>query len=479
MVQKIYLAGEWIKTDKTKDVINPYSQEIVDSVYVADVNYLDKAVNSALKVYEKTKKLKTYQKSEALKFIASELSKRKEELAKILSEESGKPITEALGEIDRGVSTFNQASEVLNTWTGEIMNLDITPVSGDRQGIIKRFPMGVIFGISPYNFPLNLVAHKVAPAIATGNPIILKPASSTPLTALKLAEIFDKTNLPKEMFQVIMSDRETADKLIDDPRISMLSFTGSPEVGWDMKNRAGKKKVVLELGGDAVVYVHRDADIDFAIDRLLIGGFANAGQICISVQRLLVHEEIYDKFINKFIESVKELKVGNQLDKETKVGPMIDSKNTRRILDWISEAKDSGAKILLGGNDLGNNLVEPTLIENPKKNINITKKEAFGPIVNIYKVSNSKEAFEKINESDFGLQTGIFTNNQQVIFDSFEDLDVGGVIVNDIPTFRVDNMPYGGVKDSGFGREGLKYAMEDMTELKVMVINRNKRYENE
>lgn len=474
MPQKIYVAGKWIATKNTFKIINPYNQQVVEEVYQADKSLLEQAVQSATKVFEITKKLPTYQKTTALFLIASELEKQRDVFAKTIALESGKPLKYSLGEVDRAVSTFRLAGEVLDTMHGEVLPLDITQSSGNKLGIVKRFPIGPVFGISPFNFPLNLVSHKVAPALATGNPIILKPASATPLTALKLAELFDKTNLPKEMLQVIPCDRETADLLVEDQRFAMISFTGSPVVGWELKKRAGKKKVVLELGGDAAVYIHKDADIDFAVKRCLMGSFAYAGQVCISIQRIFIHETVYDNFLNKLLKGVKDdLKIGDQLDLKTDVSAMIDAKNVDRIMQWIEEAKKAGAKILIGGTKTEHTIVMPTVLENPPPSCSIVKEEAFGPIVNVYKVKNSQEAFEKINSSKFGLQTGIFTNNHTVIYDGFEKLEVGGVVINDVPTFRADNMPYGGIKDSGFGREGLKYAIEDMTELKLLVINRD------
>ncbi|MBT7297088.1 aldehyde dehydrogenase family protein [Candidatus Woesearchaeota archaeon] len=474
MINKIFVGGKWIKTKNSIDIVNPYNNKKISSVYIADKSILNTAIKSAVNVFEETKSLLTYQRSEALLFISNELNRRRNEIAKTLSKESGKPLKYAFGEVTRAASTFKVASEVINTQGGEVMPLDITPASGNRFGVIKRFPIGPIFGICPFNFPLNLVAHKVAPAIASGNPIIIKPASKVPLTALILADIFDKTKLPKETLQIIPCDRKTADEFISDERIKMISFTGSVPIGWDIKNRSGKKKVVLELGGDAAVYIDESADMDYAVKRCVIGAFAYSGQVCISIQRMFIHEKIYDEFILKFVKEVKKLIIGNPILENTDISSIIDSKNTKRILNWIDDARLNGSNIIYGGKfDKKNNTILPTIIENPSANCLIMKNEAFAPIVNVFKVKDGTVAIKKINASQFGLQAGIFTNPHELIMKAFDDLDVGGLVINDVPTFRVDNMPYGGVKDSGFGREGVKFAIDDMTEIKIMVINQN------
>ena len=475
MARKIYVGGKWVETERKMEVLNPYDGSVIDEVFFADEKTFESAVQHAEKIFAKTRALPVHEKTKALFFISSEFARRKEDIARTITLESGKPIKEARAEVDRTVSVFRLAAEVIDTMHGEVIPLDITPASGNRLGIVKRFPIGPILGIPPFNFPLNLVSHKVAPAIASGNPIVIKPASATPLTALKMAEIVDETGLPKGMLQVLPADRKTADRFIEDERFAMLSFTGSPEVGWKLKNRAGKKKVVLELGGDAGVYVHKDADIDYAVERCAFGAFANAGQICISVQRILLHKDIYDDFMEKFIKKVGGLKVANPLEDDTDVGPLIDEKNAKRVLEWIEEAKRAGAEVAIGGASPSSGIVMPTVIISPPKTCSIVKNEAFGPIVNVYKAESAEDALKKLNETRFGLQAGIFTNSNQLAFDAFEKLDVGGVVINDVPTFRVDNMPYGGIKDSGFGREGLKYAIEEMTEPKILVVNRNAR----
>lgn len=473
MDAKLFLNGKWKTTGNTIPVTNPFDGSVVGNVHLAGKNEFEEALASAVETFEISRKLPTHTRAGALRFISQKLEEKREDLARTITLESGKPIKDSRSEVDRSVVVFRLASEVLDTDSGEVMPLDITDVSENRLGIIKKFPIGPVFGISPFNFPLNLVSHKVAPAIATGNPIILKPASSTPLSALKLAEIFEMTDLPPGMFQVLPCPREVADDFLGDERFKMVSFTGSAGVGWDIKQKSEKKRVVLELGGDAGVYINEDANIEHAVDRVLLGSFAFSGQICISVQRILVHERIFDDFMERFLDKLKQLKIGDPMDETTDLGPMIDKKNSSRILSWIEQALDQGTELLAGGKMDRRGFVEPTVLKEPPESCLIVSEEAFAPIVNVYPVKSPIEALERLNRSDYGLQAGIFTNNHELIMRSFEELEVGGVIINDIPTFRVDNMPYGGVKDSGLGREGLKYAMEEMTEPRIMVINRD------
>ncbi len=475
MVQKIYADGKWIAANSKLEVKNPYNGKLVDTTYNADDKIFEQAVKAAVKIFPKARKLKAYERSDALFQISKAIEKNRDKIGKLICLESGKNITSAEGEATRAVSTFKLAAEYTDTQEGDVQPLDITKGSGDRMGIIRRYPIGPIFGIAPFNFPLNLAAHKVAPALAAGNPIIIKPASATPLSALYLARLFDKTDLPKQMLQVLPCTRLTANKYVEDERFAMVSFTGSPVVGWDMKKRAGKKKVVLELGGNAGVYIHKDADLDYAVDRTVLGAFAYSGQVCISVQRILVHKDIYDKFTKKFVAKVKKLKVGDPAKPSTDISPIINKKHVKRIMDWIEEAKKKGAKLLTGGKVVRGNTIAPTVLGETPPICMIMREEAFAPIVNVHPVKNAAQALKALNDSKYGLQAGVFTNNHDLVWEAFNDLEVGGVVINDVPTFRVDNMPYGGVKDSGFGREGLKYAIEDMTELKVMVLNRNNR----
>ncbi|MBX6723443.1 MAG: aldehyde dehydrogenase family protein, partial [Dactylosporangium sp.] len=382
---------------------------------------------------------------------------------------------DARGETMRAVSTFRRAAEEARRFGGELLPLDVTPAAEGRVGITRRYPIGVIAGISPFNFPLNLACHKVAPAIAVGCPIVLKPASKVPLSALLLAEVVEGTAWPKGAFSVVPANRTVGDLLVTDPRFAMLSFTGSPAVGWDMKERCGpKKKVVLELGGNAGMLVDRGADIDLAARRGVVGAFSYAGQVCISVQRIFVHDSEADAFEAKFLERVRALRIGDPMDEANDLGPMIDEKAARRTQEWVDEAVAAGARVLAGGRVDAKNpkLFPPTVLTNVRKGLRIECEEAFAPVVILERVKSFEEGLARLNDSHFGLQAGVFTNDLGHAWQAFDALDVGGVIINDVPTFRVDNMPYGGVKDSGFGREGLRYAMEDMTELRVMVVNR-------
>ena len=469
MAKPFYLNGEWKKSDEELRVYNPFNQEPIDSIHLASAQDMETAISSAQNLFQNKSLLSTYQRSEILLQIASLIKEKKKVLSETISLESGKPLTEAEVEVERSVNVFSLAAHHLNSQKEDIIPLDVNPFSENRMGLVKRFPIGPILGIAPFNFPLNLVSHKVAPALATGNPIIIKPSSDTPLTALLLAKIIDQTSLPQGSFQVIPCQRELANEMIEDPRLALISFTGSGKVGWGIKNRCGKKKVLLELGGDAAVYLHDDAPLDYAVDRCILGAFAFAGQICISVQRIFLHEKIYEDFKKSFVEKASALKVGNPLQRDTKVGPLITEKESKRIAEWVQEAVQKGARLLCSKEgDKG--FYYPTVLENVPSDCRLFKEEVFGPVVYLEKVNSPKEAFQKINQSQFGLQAGLFTNRQDILFEAFRTLQVGGVIANDIPTFRVDNMPYGGVKNSGYGREGVPYAMQHMTEERLLVL---------
>jgi glyceraldehyde-3-phosphate dehydrogenase (NADP+) len=373
-------------------------------------------------------------------------------------------------EASRAVSTFQIAAEEAKRLGGEILPLDLSPETQKRWGIVRRFPIGPIAGITPFNFPLNLVAHKVAPALATGNPVILRPASQVSLTSLHLANIIDQTGCVPGEFNAVPSDYEAAEVLLDDERVKKVTFTGSPAIGWELKKRAYKKRVTLELGGNAAVVIEPDANLDFALPRTILGAFAYSGQICISIQRIYLHKKIYDRFMADFIKETKKLEIGDPLLEKTDIGPMINLDAAIQTEEWINEALENGARILCGGKRNAT-MVEPTVLENVNPNLRISCQEAFAPIAVVFPYEDFGEAIEEVNNSIYGLQAGIFTNNLKKAFHAYEMLDVGGVIVNDIPTFRIDHMPYGGVKESGFGREGIKYAIEEMTELKLMAIN--------
>jgi acyl-CoA reductase-like NAD-dependent aldehyde dehydrogenase len=366
--------------------------------------------------------------------------------------------------------TFSDAAEECKRLRGEYLPLDYEAASQGRWGIVRRFPLGVILGISPFNFPLNLVAHKIAPALAAGNSIIIKPASQTPLSALRLVQEIINTGWPPGTVQVLPMDSANAHLLVEDNRIKMLTFTGSPAVGWGLKKEAGYKRVTLELGGNAGVIVHHDADLEYAATRCASGGFAQAGQSCISVQRIYIHDMVYDKFLNLFLKKVKELKTGDPADENVDVGPLINPAETERVKQWLQEAVDHRAEVLSGGKITGT-VMQPTVVSRVDPKLRLSCQEVFAPLVVIYKYSDATAALDQVNDSDFGLQAGVFSNDARFIFQAFEKLEVGGVIVGDVPTYRIDPMPYGGTKLSGLGREGVRYAMEEMTELKLLVMN--------
>ncbi|MFC1502316.1 aldehyde dehydrogenase family protein [bacterium] len=462
--------GQKRTSSETLEVKNPFNSEVISTVCRPSVKDVEAAIQSSVRAFEKTRKMPSYQRSEILKKTASLINQRKEELSRILCQEAGKPIRHARGEVTRAVSTLAIAAEEANHLIGEAIPLDITPAAGDRLGIVRRFPLGPIAGISPFNFPLNLVCHKVAPALAAGNSISIKPASSTPLSALNLGEILLEAGAVAGSCNIIPCTAKHAAPLVTDPRLKMVSFTGSAEIGWDIKNRAGKKVVCLELGGNAAAIIEPDADMDYAVQRSILGGYAYAGQICISLQRIYIHEKVYSDFTEAFIRGVKKLNLGDPLLEETDVGPMIDEASARKAGEWIEEAVSRGAKVLTGG-ERDKTLLEPTVLENVPTDARVSCDEVFAPVVVLDSYKSFEEALDKVNDSIFGLQAGIFTRDIEKAFRAFNEIDVGGVIVNDIPTYRVDNMPYGGVKDSGYGREGVKYAMEEMSELKIMVVN--------
>lgn len=465
---KIYCAGEFISTKSELIITNPYNGKPVAITFLADNEVLETAINAAENIREKFKNFPSWKKHEALMYIAKSLKKEKQAFAEILSLESAKPIKYALGETDRSIQTFTVAAEEAKRSPSEYISLDWTPAGENKEGLVKYFPIGLVAGISPFNFPMNLAVHKIAPGIAAGCPIILKPSSSTPLSTLKLAQIIDQTDLPKGAVSILPMDRDTGNLLVTDNRFKLLSFTGSPEVGWKMKSQSGKKKVVLELGGNAGVIITKSADLDLAVEKCLIGGFAYSGQVCIHAQRIYVHRDIFDKFVEKFIPLVEKLKVGDPLNQDTDISSMIDEKNAIRVEQWVQEAVYDGASILTGGERKGSYFT-PTVLSETKSEMKVCAMEVFGPVVTLEPFKFFEEAIQNVNESDFGLQAGVFTNQIDEMNLAFNRLEVGGVIINDVPSFRVDHMPYGGIKDSGIGREGVKYAIHDMLEAKILV----------
>ncbi len=464
------IGGKKRKSEIVKEIRNPWNGEICSRVYLAKKEDIEEALSLADKAFEITRAMPSWEKSSILEKISLALEKRKEELTKWIVLQAGKPVKDSRAEVERAIFTFKIASEESKRVGGEILDLDWRKGLNRRYGIIRRFPVGTILAITPFNFPLNLVAHKVAPAIAVGNPIILKPATQTPSPSIILGEMVTEAGYPEDAISVVPCAYDSIEFLFEDERIKKLTFTGSAEVGWKLKKKAWKKKVTLELGGNAGVIVDKDSDIDWAVERVTFGSFSYAGQICISVQRVWIHEEIWNEFIEKFIERTKRMKVGDPADEETEMGPLIDDASAKRLKEWLEEAKIEGAQFLIGGQIKGR-VMEPTIVTDVKPTLKILCCEAFAPLVIVEKFKDFEEAIKGVNNSVFGLQAGIFTRDLKKVFRALEYIDVGGLVVNDVPTFRIDHMPYGGVKESGFGREGIKWAMEEMSEIKLLALN--------
>ncbi len=464
-----YLAGTPTQSENSISVHNPENGNIIYEVDTATIAQAEEAVQAACVGFQISRKLPVWKRAEVLNRIAQRLEERKVEIAQTICLEAGKPIQYARTEVDRAIQTFKLASAWTWNQQGELLDLSHAPGLEGKMGLVKYFPSGPCLLISPFNFPLNLVAHKVAPAIATGNAFVLKPASATPRTALILAEIIAETEYPKEAWSVLPCTRTVGQYLVEHPLFTILSFTGSPEVGWKMKADAGKKKVILELGGDAAVVLDDTANLEDALPKIIQGAYAYAGQICISIQRIITTKEIYSEVINKLRLMIPNTPTGSTLDPTIVCGPMIDEANTQRTLTWIQEAIQSGAQLICGGTQSGHNLILPTLLENIPAGVQLSQKEAFAPVAGIQVANSFEEAIDLVNQSSFGLQTGIFTQKENRLKYAFEHLEVGGLIHNNAPTLRIDAMPYGGVKDSGMGREGIAYACKDFCEPKVMV----------
>ncbi len=466
----IFLAGRWVDSPDPLQVSNPADADNpAGSTFNATDAQYEEAVEAAVAAFQVTRTLPAYERGRILREIAAGIKGRREELGRLLATEAGKPIRDSLVEVDRAALVFRLGAEEAERMVGETIPLDVMPAGKGRMGITRRFPIGPVAGISPFNFPLNLAVHKIAPAIAAGCSIVLKPPSKDPLTMLTVGEIIEAAGPPAGSVSILPMTRELGDRMVADPRFKLLTFTGSPSVGWRMKERAGKKKVVLELGGNAGVIVDKTADLDWAVRRTLVGAFAYAGQVCISVQRMFVHEDIWDTFMSRVVEGVKGLKVGDPLDASTDVGPMVDGAAASRTQRWVDEAVALGGKVLAGGKADGN-FFAPTILTNVPVTAQVCSNEAFAPLVVAFPFRDFDDAIRQVNDSFFGLQTGVFTNDLTHAWQAFNELEVGGVIVNDVPTYRADHMPYGGVKDSGLGREGLRWAIEDMTELRIMVL---------
>ncbi len=465
-----YINGEWRTSTVTREVINPFDGKSAGEVCQATAEDINSAILAAEAAFGETRRLSSFERADALSHIAEGIRGRKERFADLITGETGKPVSYSRAEIERSIFTFRIAAEEATRIYGEVLPLDLHSASRGRFAIVRRFPIGPIAAITPFNFPLNLVAHKVAPAVATGNTVILKPSSNAPLTALLLAEIVAETALPKGSFNVVCCAGDEANQLVEDKRVKAVSFTGSPAVGWPLKSRSGSKRVTLELGGNAGVIVEPDADQALALEKIVSGGFANAGQSCIAVQRVYVHEGIYESFVAGLLPKVAALQVGDPRDERTVVGPMITGQAAQQVEEWIAEAVAGGARLLLGGTRQGA-VLSPTVLTDVDPRMKVSCLEVFAPVITIESYKDFQSALNRVNDSVYGLQAGLFTSNLKKMLEAYEQMEVGGVIVNDVPTYRMDHMPYGGVKGSGLGREGVRYAMEEMTELKLLAIN--------
>ncbi len=467
-----FLAGQPVRTDRRLEVRNPFDNNMFAATSLAGDDEFERAAASAVDSAEVMRRLPAYERAAILAKTSAAIKRERESIATTLAKEAGKPIKDALIEADRAVMTFHVASEEARRIGGEVIPMDLAEHGKGRFALTRRFPIGPVAAISPFNFPLNLTAHKLAPAVAAGNPIVLKPATKTPLSALNLARLLLESGLPPGAISVLPMERKTGDRLVSDERFKLLTFTGSSPVGWGMKARAGKKRVILELGGNAGVIVDDSADLELAAKRISVGGFAFSGQSCISVQRVYVHSAVYDAFALRLTALVKGLKIGDPLDPATDLGPMIDAGEAERIDTWVREAVASGAQVVTGGRRLGDALYEPTILSNVPADAKVCAQEAFAPLVVLARFTDFNDALREINRLTFGLQAGVFTGNLERALRAFDEIETGGVIINDVPTYRIDHMPYGGVKDSGLGREGPRYTIEEMTELKLLVINR-------
>ena len=466
----VLIGGKWKSSGTLLEVKSPYDGKTAGKVHLAGPALIEEALASSAGAFPSLRRLPAWRRSEILTKTAEGIEKREEELARTITLESGKPRRDSRGEVRRAATTFRLAAEEARRLGGEVVPLDVSPGSDGRFAVVRRFPVGPVLGITPFNFPLNLVAHKVAPAMASANPIIIKPAPRTPLSALLLGEIVNEAGLLPGGLNVVPCANEHAHLLWEDQRIRKLSFTGSAAVGWKLKERAGNRKVTLELGGNAGVIIHGDADLEFAAKRCALGAFSYAGQVCISVQRIYVEKGVFDSFRELYLNECRKIKPGDPMDDATALGPMIEEAAAIRTEKWVKEAVEEGAKVLLGGGRNGS-FMEPTVLTNTKPSMKVCGEEVFAPVVSLESYGTFEDALKEVNSGLYGLQAGVFTRDMGRVFRAYEELEVGGVVVNDVPTYRADNMPYGGIKMSGFGREGVAYAIEEMTEPKLLAIN--------
>ena len=466
------IAGRPGRSERALDVTCPYDDAVVGRTWLATADQYEEAVRGAQSAAPAMRALPAWKRADILLNVSAALIAERDAIGRRLAGEVGKALRDALTEVDRAAMTFRVAAEEARRIGGEVVPMDLAPHGEQRFAVARRYPLGPIAAISPFNFPLNLSAHKLAPAIAAGNPVVLKPATKTPLSAIRLGQLLTEAGVPEGGVSVLPMDRATGDRMVTDERFKLLTFTGSSAVGWAMKARAGKKRLLLELGGNAGVVVDETADVAFAAARVATGGFALAGQSCISVQRVYVHASIVDRFAASLVERLAALKVGDPLDPATDVGPMIDRGEVDRIDAWVHEAVAAGARLLTGGMRLGGALYAPTVLTDVPETARVCADEVFAPLVVLARFTDYTEALHAVNRSAFGLQAGVFTAQLERALQAFDTLEAGGIVINDVPTWRIDHMPYGGVKDSGLGREGPRYAIEEMTELKLMVVNR-------
>ena len=466
----LLLDGRPVSDRQPVTIHSPYDGSPAGETFRATPDDARAALAAAARAFETTRCLPTHERQRILREVSAAIAGRADEFARTMALEAGKPLKAAKAEVERAVFTFSVAADEAGRLDGEYLPLDLQPVSAGRWGIVKRVALGPVVAITPFNFPLNLVAHKLAPAIAAGCSVVLKPASQTPLCALLLAELIHAAGWPAGALNALLLSNQDAAVLVEDERPKLISFTGSSTVGWDLKRRAGKKRVALELGGNAGVIIHSDADATYAAERCVAGGFSYAGQSCISVQRIFVQRGIEKRFTDDLVTRVRALKTGDPLDPATDVGPLIREDDAKRAEQWIKEAVSAGAKLLCGGGRKGA-VLEPTVLAATRPDMKVNCEEIFAPVVTVDAYDDFGDALDRVNDSRYGLQAGVFTNDARLIFRAFDELEVGGVIAGDVPTFRIDHMPYGGVKDSGMGREGLRYAIEEMTERKLLVMN--------
>ncbi|MBV7505626.1 aldehyde dehydrogenase family protein [Bacillus sp. sid0103] len=473
MKKQYYVNGEWKTAEKFADLHSPYSKEVIAQIPQATREEVEQAIDMAYNTRKQMEELTAYERAAILEHIAQLLIENRQKAAEIISLEAAKPMKFALGEIDRTIETYKFAAEEAKRLTGEMIPMDAAKNGANRFGYTIEQPLGVIGAITPFNFPQNLVAHKVGPAIAAGNTIVLKPASQTPLSALFLAELIDQTALPKGAFNVITgSGRTVGDTLVTSNKVKMITFTGSPSVGIGIRNKAGLKKVALELGSNAGLIIDKNVDLSQIVPKCVTGAFSNQGQVCISLQRTYVMDELFDEFMEQFTDATKQLVIGSPLAETTDISAMINPDEQERALSWVQDAAANGAEIVTGGK-IENGVFRPTILTNVDPALNVSCQEVFAPIVVVNRITSVEEGIAAINDSNYGLQAGIFTNDIQTAFKASKEFEVGGVMINDIPTYRVDQMPYGGVKESGTGKEGLKYAIHEMTETKLVVWNQN------